>query len=303
LSLYRAPVSQRASVPQIRVLGAPKERFRDLYHRFLRFSWPRALLSLIASFLLLNVLFAGLYTATHGIYNARPGSYMDAFFFSVQTMATIGYGEMHPVTPLANFVVVLEAIVGVIGTALATGLLFAKFSVSNARIVFSRYLTIAPMDGVPTLHFRLGNERSNEIVEATLRVTFMRHERTREGVDYYRMYDLTLLRERTQAFTRSWTALHRLDAQSPLHGLTPEMLERDEIEIYASVIGTDDISLQAVHARHRWEAPDILFGARHVDILTEDERGQLTMDLRKFHEIQETAPSEEFPFPRSRVTS
>jgi len=287
----------------VHVLGAPHERFRDAYHVFLRVSWGRALTALVVAFLALNAGFAALYDVVGGIEHARPGSFSDAFFFSVQTMATIGYGGMHPITRTANLIVVTEAVVGLLVTAIVTGLMFAKFSVSNARIVFSEKAVVTPMDGVPTLMFRLGNQRSNQIVEALLRITLMRTEHTKEGSLFYRMYDLKLTRERSQAFSRSWTALHVIDATSPLYGATPESLAKDEVELLCGVIGTDDTSLQPVHARHTYTTQDILFGARHVDILTENSDGSLTLDLRRFHDTVVSESTDTFPYPSAGATN
>src|SRR5262249_55149008 len=154
-----------------------------------------ALLTIVAVFLLLNAAFAGLYLLTGGLANARPGSFADAFYFSVQTMGTIGYGAMYPVSPAANILMVAEAVIGLLVTAVGPGLVFTKFSQSNARIVFGHHAAIAPMDGVPTLMFRIGNARGNTIVEATIRVVLIRTERTKEGMLFYRMYDLPLSRE------------------------------------------------------------------------------------------------------------
>ncbi|MEO6952145.1 MAG: ion channel [Polyangia bacterium] len=292
-------VSRRGTVTpfNIKVLGAPKQRLGDLYHRFLRVSWGQALSAMVVVFLSINLVFAAIYDLIGGIEHARPGSYADAFFFSVQTMATIGYGDMHPSTTGANCVMVTEAMVSLLVTALVTGLMFAKFSVSNARIVFTREVAIHPMDDVPTLTFRLGNARGNQIVEAQLRVVMMRTETTKEGVVFYRMYDLALRRERSQAFTRSWTALHAIDDKSPLFGATPESLVRDEIELIVSVIGIDDTSMQQVHARHTYDASKILFGARHVDILLEQPNGDFVLDLTRFQDLQPTTPTATFPYP------
>ena len=125
----------------------------------------------------------------------------------------------------------------------------------------------------------------------------VRTEITREGTKFYRMYDLRLSRERSPAMARSWTVLHPIDRDSPLFGATPESVLRDEIELIATLVGTDDTSLQPVHARKRYEDHEIAWGARHADILTEDERGQLVMDVRRFHDIQATEPLEDFPYP------
>jgi inward rectifier potassium channel len=291
-------VNQTLKTPSgvVHVVGAPRERLRDYYHRFLRWSWARALSSVVVAFLSLNLVFAAVYDIVGGIANARIGSFSDAFFFSVQTMATIGYGDMHPATVVAHLVVVAEAVVGLLITAIVTGLVFAKFSVSTSRIVFSRCATISLMNGQPTLMFRLGNERSNSIVEAQLRVTLMRAEHSQEGVLFYRMYDLTLLRDHSQAFSRSWSALHVINEESPLWGATPETVRAEEIELVCGVIGTDDTSLQPVHAQHTYVDANIVFGARHADILTENTDGSITLDLRRFHDIQPTPATESFPY-------
>src|SRR5262249_22633364 len=152
----------------------------------------------------------------------------------------------------ANALMVAESVVGLIVTALATGLVFAKFSLTQARVAFSRHVTISPVDGVPTLSFRVGNERGNTIVDAMVRVALVRTETTVEGVLFYRMYDLHLVRERSPAVSRSWNVFHRIDEGSKLYGATPESLKKEETELIVTIIGIDDTSLQPVHARHRY---------------------------------------------------
>jgi inward rectifier potassium channel len=288
--------SQQSTPSAVRLVGARRAPFRDLYHRFLRMSWAAALGSITATFLLLNALYAGLYALTDGVAHARPGSFADAFYFSVQTMGTIGYGQMYPQSTLANLLVVSQAVVSLIVTALATGLVFAKFSQSQARVVFTDKVAITPMDGVPTMMFRVGNERGNQIVEARIRLAMIRTERTREGMTFYRLVDLTPSRERSPAFARSWTVLHPITPASPMFGLTPEAVEREEIELIASLVGVDDTSLQPVHARHRYTHDQIVWGARHVDVLTEQADGSLVLDLTKFHNVEPTLATEEFPY-------
>ena len=290
--------SPQPSVQPIIVVGVQKAPFRDIYHRFLRLSWPLALGAIVAVFLLLNVLFAVVYWKSDGIANARPGSFADAFFFSVQTMGTIGYGSMYPSTPFANAIVVVEAVFGLLVTAVATGLVFTKFSQSSARIQFTGHATIAPWDGVPTLMLRIGNERGNLILEAQVRVILIRTEKTKEGVTFYKMIDLPLVRDRSPAFTRSWVVMHTITKDSPLHGATPESLKASEVELAVSVIGTDDTSLQPVHARREYADNEILWGMRHADVLHEREDGRIVLDLNRFHEVVPTTPTEEFPYPR-----
>ncbi len=284
---------------EIVVIGAARTTLRDVYHLFLRVRWSGAIAAIVVSYLAINAVFAVVYELTGGIENARPGSFFDAFCFSVQTMGTIGYGAMYPTSGAANSVMILESVTSLIITAVATGLIFAKFSRSSARVAFSDHAVIAPMDGVPTLMLRVGNERGNFILEATIRVSLVRTERTREGVTFYRMYDLRLARERSPAMTRSWTVLHPIAADSPLFGATPESIARDEMELIVSLVGVDDTSLQAVHARRRYLDREVVWGARHADILDESADGRIVVDMRRFHSLVPTVPIEQFPYPRT----
>lgn len=288
---------------EVIVRGVESARFRDLYHRFLRLSWPAALGVLVFAFLFVNALFAVVYVNAGGVAGARPGSFFDAFAFSVETMATIGYGEMHPESPLAHVLVIVQAIVGLLSTALVTGLVFTKFSQSTARIVFSDRLALAPMNGVPTLSFRVGNNRENRILEATVRVVLVRTETTAEGSVFYRTYDLPLARERSPALSRSFTAMHAIVPGSLLHGKSPEDLEREEVELLVTLVGTDDTSLQPVHARKRYTCADMVFGARLADVLSVNDDGTLVFDMTNFHQLEPSVPTEDFPYPRPPATS
>ena len=282
---------------EVRTIGAPRTPLRDFYHALLKLSWPATIGFVAGGYFAVNGLFALLYLWVGGVAQARPGSFLDAFFFSVETMGTIGYGEMTPATRAAHSLVMLESVTSLLLTALATGLVFAKFSLPMSRLAFSRKLTISPMNGVPTLMLRLGNERSNVIAEARIHLGFVHTEVTKEGMTLYRLVDMTLVRDTTQALARSWTVMHVIDEKSPLFGMTPEIMRAREVEFFASVVGTDDTSLQPVHGRHRYLDTDVAWGARHADILSERADGQIEMDVRKFHDIIATEPTPEFPFP------
>ncbi|HPH65829.1 MAG TPA: ion channel [Kofleriaceae bacterium] len=268
------------------IIGAERAYFRDGYHFFLRTSWALSLLLLVAAFLALNVCFAMVYTLVGGIEGAHSGSFADSLFFSVQTMGTIGYGVMHPVSTAAHVAVMAESVVGIIVTALATGLVFAKFARTTARVAFSKHAVICQHDGKPTLMFRVGNQRSNLILEAGARVALSRTERHANGNPFYRLYDLPLVRERSQAVSRGWTIMHVLDDKSMLFGATVESMEQQELELMVSVVGTDDTSMQTVHARHTYAWQDIRVGMRLVDTITEAPSGDMVVDLRKFHDIE-----------------
>ena len=256
------------------------------------------MLALSAVFLLLNLAFAFAYAAVGGIAGAEPGSIADHFFFSVQTMGTIGYGVMHPLSAGAEALVTAEVIVGVSLVALASGMLFSKFSVPRARMQFAEWGTIAPFDGVPTLMFRLGNERASQVIEATVRVVMVRTEHTLEGVTFYRMRDLRLERDRSPVLARSWTVMHTIDEASPLSGATPESLARDEVEFTLTVVGLDETSAQNLHARHTYDHTQIRWGARHADMLSERPDGTIQLDMREFHRVVPTVATPGFPYPR-----
>jgi inward rectifier potassium channel len=278
------------------VIGAPRQTLRDVYHLFLRVRWSGAIGAIAVAWLAINAAFAVVYVAVGGVAGARPHSLWDAFCFSVQTMGTVGYGAMYPTSVAANVTMTAESVVSLVVTAVATGLVFAKFSLSSARVVFARHAVVGPMDGVPTLMIRVGNERGNAILEATLRVVMIRTEKLKEGATFYRMLDLKLTRERSPAMARSWTVMHPIRQDSPLFGATPESLARDEVEILVTLVGTDDTSLQPVHARKRYLDSDVLWGARHSDVLSEDGAGNLVMDVRRFDEIVETVAIDGFPY-------
>jgi inward rectifier potassium channel len=267
--------------------------FRNLYHRFLEVHWAVALGAIVAAFLVINLVYGTLYLLTRGIANARPGSFLDAFMFSLETAATIGYGNMVPQSTAANLLVASEAIIGLLMTAVTTGLVFAKFTLSPAMIDFARSVVVTPMNGVPTLMIRLGNMRDSAIVEATARVTMFRTEVTAEGIVWYRTLDLPLARERTAALSRSWNILHTIDERSPLHGADAASLERDEIEIIVSVSGIDETSMQPVHARKRYVHKEILFGVRYADVMSTREDGTLVLDVRRFHDVVPLDPGAE----------
>jgi inward rectifier potassium channel len=286
---------------EIHIVGGAPRGLRDLYHGMLRVPWWAALLTVVGGYLGLNVLFAAVYLATGGIANAAAGSFADAFFFSVQTMGTIGYGSMYPATRAANAVVAAESVTGLVVTALATGLVFARFSQTRARVVFSAHATIAPVDGVPTLMMRVGNERRNVIIDASFRAMLMRTTRTAEGFTVYRTVDLKLVRDRAPGLARAWLVLHRIEPGSPLHDETRESLAASDAELTLTVSGVDDTSLQLVHARHTWLTSSIAWGARLADIVSETPEGGIQLDLRRFHEIVPPPPSAAAPAPADRA--
>jgi inward rectifier potassium channel len=275
----------RTAAYDVHIVGVPRPGLRDFYHFMLRMPWWAAFLTIVGGYLLLNGIFASLYFSVGGVANVRPGSWLDAFFFSVQTMGTIGYGAMYPTSTGANILVVSESVTGLVVTALATGLVFVRFSQVRPRVVFSSKVTIGPMDGVPTLMARVGNERRGSIVNCQFRLSITRTMRTAEGVTMYRTVDIKLERDRAAALSRAWQVMHRVVEGSPLYGETAESVAAADTEILMELVGTDDTSLQAVHAQHRWFAGSIVWGSRLADIVTETPDGNMLVDLRRFHDV------------------
>ena len=267
-------------------IGLRSSPLGDLYHSLLTSSWRSFFGLVLAAYLGANAFFALGYLAIgDGIEEARPGSFADAFFFSVQTMATIGYGKMAPRGLSANALVAVEALVGLLGLALVTGMVFAKFSRPTAKVVFSRVAVISAFDGTPSLMFRMANARGNQIVEAQVHLVFLRTERTPEGEEVRRVYDLPLRRSRSAFFQLTWLAVHPIDASSPFHGETTESLRAKEVDLVVSLTGLDGTLSQTVHARHGYSPDEILFGHRFVDVLTWAPDGRRAIDYRKFHDV------------------
>jgi inward rectifier potassium channel len=262
--------------------------FADVYHHLLTSSWRLLLLQIAAAFFALNALFALAYYLDGGIENARPGSFSDVFFFSIETMATIGYGRMAPVTFVTHLLMSFEALTGLTGLALVTGLMFAKFSRPTARVRFSRYAVISKRDGVPSLMFRMANVRATQIVEAQVHVTFARGEVTAEGEDVFRPYELELSRYRNATFRHSWTVIHPIRPGSPLYGSSADALAAALAEIIISMTGFDGAFMQTVYARHDYDASEIIWGARLSDMTFRLPGGDFAIDYGKFDELTQT---------------
>jgi len=292
---YAAPSDRPAArfplLRGIRAVRAARQRRQsrtDIYHSLLTASWGRFFALLAAAYMLFNIVFALLYLRQDGsIANAKPHSFADAFFFSVQTMATIGYGDMHPATFYANAVVTIEVLLGMTGFALATGLIFARFSRPTARVMFSDVAVVNRYDGVPTLMFRAANQRRNRILEASANLMLVRNEITAEGQVMRRFYDLTLARRHNPTFVLTWTVMHPIDEASPLYKSSEATLRAQEAEIIASIGGLDESFAQTIYARKSYRPDNIRWGWRLADIIGRTPDGRLTVDYDKFHDAEE----------------
>jgi inward rectifier potassium channel len=278
------------------IVGDERAWLRDAYHTFLRMPWWGSIALLAAGFVAVNLVFATIYAVVGGVDNVRAGSFWDALVFSVQTLATIGYGVMNPRSDPANSVMIVEAIVGVIVIALSTGLVFAKFSRPTSRVAFTRTAVITQHDGKSTLMFRVGNRRANIIVEPHLRVICALSMMTAEGRPFYKLHDLRLVRDRQAGMRRGWNVMHVIDESSPLHGLDSTALAKAEMELEVSLVGFDDVTMQTVHAIHQYTDAQIVFGHRFVDMMRALPDGDIVIDLRNFEATEpEPAPRDSVP--------
>ena len=280
--------------PAIHTRGQYVSFFEDLYHKVLAMTWTRFFAYAAVGWVGINLVFAVLYAASPGcVSNAAPGL-EDAFYFSVQTLATIGYGAMSPATRYGHWVVVVEALVGTLGVALITGVTFAKFARPTARILFGAKVIVQQRDGVPHLVFRLANWRGNMVVEGHLRAFVLRRHTTREGEAMRIPVELPLVRDRTALFALTWVPMHRIDDKSPFWGADAiEKLKAEGVEIFLSFSGIDETIAQQIHARRVYKLDDVVYNARFVDVLTIDPDGTRFVDYGAFHDVEILGPPEE----------
>ena len=263
------------------------------FHQLLTTSWPGFLGLAGALYLILNLVFAVAYVACGPDALLGPGSAMlgaqfsQAFFFSIQTFATIGYGQIGPNGLAANLVVTLEALVGLMYQALATGLLFARFARPTASVLFSRRAIVGPYNNSQGLMFRIVNRRRNEIIQLEAQVLFSAVEPDNRGSMVRRYSLLPLERNKVTFFPLSWTIVHPIDGASPLAGKTPEELAHAEAEILVLLSGIDEAFEQTVHARSSYRAEEIVWNARFQSMfLPADARARVSVDISRVHEIE-----------------
>jgi inward rectifier potassium channel len=275
-------------------MGKWYHHWRDPYHLLLTIPWLGFVGIVSAIYLWLNALFALTYLAGGDCLNgARPGNFGDAFFFSVQTLASIGYGAIYPKTFYANSIVTIESIANLLLVAVVTGLAFARFSRPIARVLFSQFIIITNHNRQPTLMFRVANERHNFILEATAQIYLIIDEVTAEGDSMRRIHELKLLRERTPSLILTWTIMHSIDSTSPLYGLTATDLVQRHANISVLIRGVDETVAYTITARHVYATAEILFNHRFEDIILKSDNGDRYFDYSRFHQVQ---PSEGLGF-------
>jgi inward rectifier potassium channel len=264
----------------------------SLYHWLLTISWPKFIGFIAGSYLVVNALFAFAFLllgpdalqSTTGSFAGQP--FYRAFFFSVDTFATIGYGNIIPVGLAANTLVTIEALLNILGIALATGVIFARFSRPSPKIIYSRNAIIAPYRDKTALEFRIANARSNQLIEVQVQVILTKIEQV-GGSTVRKFYDLELERHRVVFFALSWTIVHPIDSNSPMWGLSHKDLVDADTEFLILVIGTDETASQTVHSRSSYKADEIVWGAKFANMFLRSESEGITgMNLSRIHEIE-----------------
>jgi inward rectifier potassium channel len=260
----------------------------DISHRCMTASWPAFIIGAALVFLVFNAAFALLYwIGDQPIANVPDGAYIDYLYFSIETLSTAGYGDMHPQTHYGHFIATVELFTGIFSMSLMTGLIFARFSRPSARLLFANNPVISNHEGTPTLMVRLANERQNIIGNATARLWMFKNILTAEGHTIRRFYELPLSRNESPALALSWTLFHVIGEESPLYGLTAEDFDAADISLVVVVSGYDVVAAQTVHARRSYEHAEVRFGHRYVDVLSVSEDGRVRIDYGRFHDTYE----------------
>ena len=282
------PVSVRAGQVEFVKVNTDAWRWRDVYRWLLGLSWPQFAAFVASLYVGLNILFAALYSFQQDSIAGSTGGhwFFDCFFFSVQTLATVGYGHMYPQTLYGHIVTTVEIMSGIFLLAVMTGLIFVRFSRPIARVMFSNSMVIASLNGKPTLMVRIGNENQHSMVEAKFRIMFSRDEPLLEGGDFRHFYVLKLHFDRLAVFPAALTLRHTIDETSPLFGATAESLEASRVLFIISVVGIDPVIAAAVQTQQDYTWRDVRFGERFVEIYTELGEGRLTVDYGRLHDTE-----------------
>ena len=267
--------------------GISRFDMRDPYHLAVALTWPQFLATLLAIYLLVNVVFAILYWLVPGsVANARPHSFGDAFFFSIETLATVGYGEMYPATLYGHVIAATEIVGGLGFTAIVTGLTFVRFSRPRPKLVFASNPVVAMHNGTPTLMLRIGNGRPTLLLDATAKLNVLLAAMSSEGKRFPRVQELRLERAHLPAFPLTWTLMHVLDEHSPLHGFDTARAIAANAQLFVTLEARDPTLAASVNDIRNYAPEDIRFGMRYADALFIAEDGTPVADLSKIGDLE-----------------
>lgn len=265
--------------------NVPRSKSRDIYHDLLAMSWRKTLLLFVVFFIAVNSIFATLYWLNPDSIINSDNSWLTAFFFSLQTLATIGYGHLAPATVFANFLVMIQASLGLFIIAILSGLFFAKFSRPHSKIEFSNGMVITDYDGQKTLMFRMVNIRKNQVIDATVSLNYLKEQKTSEGHVLRRFTDLKLTRSKVPMFAMTMTLMHVIDETSPLFGLDQSTCLERNTEFFVTMLGTDGTLGQTIHSTHVYFPKDLSWGKIFKDMVRLLPNGTREIDYANFNEI------------------
>jgi inward rectifier potassium channel len=267
--------------------GGTRYDWRDPYHLAVSLSWPGFFACFVAFDFVLNLLFAILYLLQpRSVANARPGSVSDAFFFSLETLATVGYGVMAPATLYGHIISGIEIVVGMMFVAIMTGLTFVRFSRPRGKFLWAEKAVVTTYNGRRTLMVRLGNGRSSMLTDANARLAALIGERTHEGQFFRRIHELSLQRSRLPLFALTWTLMHDIDERSPLHGHDAESYAASDVRLFVAVDAHDRTLAARVSDMKDYGGADIAFGMRYSDAVSVDDEGRTIADLGRLSFIE-----------------
>jgi inward rectifier potassium channel len=261
------------------------------YSNLVSTTWSRFFLFVAVVYVTLNGFFAVAYVACgpRGLVNTLDTGiytpFLKAFFFSIHTSATIGYGSVVPVGLPTNILVALESVVSLLGLAVVTGLVFARFSRPVADILFSQNAVMSWIGNLRSFQFRIINARNNQIIDLHARLLVSKFEPNASGTVVRRYYPLSLERESVVFFPLSWTIVHTIDKDSPLFGVTEEQLCANGAEFLILLTGMDETFSQVVNARSSYRASEVIWDAKFADIFVYDPGGNMAgIDMKRFHD-------------------
>lgn len=264
--------------------GEPRFRHYEIYHSLITMSWTKFILLIFAAYAAVNFLFAGIYylmgpekLSMDASHMHEGEKFMEVFFFSSQTLTTLGYGRIAPVGPLASTISSIEAMLGLLGFALATGLLYGRFSRPQSKLIYSENAVVAPYRGITGLMFRLTNMRRNQLIEVEIDVNVGYTEPETKTRTFF---NLPLERKKINLFPTSWTIVHPINEESPFYGRTQQELKEMNIEIFALLKAFDDTFSQTVYSRTSYRAEEIIYGAKFLPMFSPQENGKTLLDLR-----------------------
>jgi inward rectifier potassium channel len=283
-----SPIAVKAGQLEFLKVNAEAWEWRDVYHWILSLTWSRFVMLVFGFYIFVNLVFAALYSIGGECIAEMPsGSYWSAFFFSVETFATVGYGHMYPVSLYGHLLTTIEIICGMFWLAMMTGVIFVRFSRPTSKVIFSRKMVIAPFNGTPALMIQVANGRHQSMVEAGFRIIFHRDETIAEGDDFRHFYDLKLAFDHLIVFPASITLRHVIDETSPLHGMTKEDLEKCDARFMASVVCIDTVIPAPMQSQHDYHWPDVQFNEHFVDVYSAAPGGRWFVDYSR---LDETTP-------------